>query len=194
MCVVSAFNDGEFDHLKDSIRSELHIDLDTCTADSHVHRAENAIRFVKERLRSIQCETPFNKYPKRLTIEMTKRVNILINSFRRKSRVHAVMSPRPILFGKKFKTPLCKMGELVLAYDLKSNNKTSKPRAFYPLYIGPNDRGTGHSVFKLSTKAMIVTPRCKPIPMPDNVISVVNQMGVDDGLPEGMVVCNIHKE
>ena len=68
------------------------------------------------------------------------------------------------------------MGELVLAYDVQLDNKTSKPRAFYPLYIGPNDRGTGHSVFKLSTKTMIVTPRCKPIPMPDNVITVVNKI------------------
>ena len=69
------------------------------------------------------------------------------------------------------------MGELILAYDVKSDNKTSKPRAFHALYIGPNDAGTGHSVFKLSTKKMIVTPRCKPIPMPDDVIEVVNQMG-----------------
>ena len=79
---VSAFGDGKFDHLKDWMRGNLHINLDTCVADSHVPRAENAIRFVKERLRSIQCETLFNKHPKRLTIEMTKHVTILINSFR----------------------------------------------------------------------------------------------------------------
>ena len=57
--VVTAFGDGGFDHLKDWMRSELHIDLDTCTADSHVPRAENENRFGKERLRSIQCATPF---------------------------------------------------------------------------------------------------------------------------------------
>ena len=48
--VATAFDDGKFDHLKDWMRSELHISLDTCAADSHVPRAENAIRFVKERL------------------------------------------------------------------------------------------------------------------------------------------------
>ena len=183
--VVSVFGDGEFDSLKDWMRGELHINLDTCAADSHVPRAENAIRFVKERLRSIQSETPFDKYPKKLTIEMTRYVTVLINSFRRKSGVHAVMSPRQILFGKKFKTPLCKMGELVLAYDVKSDNKTSKPRAFHALYIGPNDAGTGYSVFKLATKKMIVTPRCKPIPMSNDVIEVIYRMGEDDGSPEG---------
>ena len=85
------------------------------------------------------------------------------------------------------------MGELVLAYDVKTDNKTSKPRAFRALYIGPNDAGTSHSVFKLATKKMIVTLRCKPIPMPGNMIIVINQMGEDDGSPEGMFFCNIHK-
>ena len=125
---------------------------------------------------------------------MTKYTTILINSFRRKSEVHSVMSLRQNLFRKKFKTPLCKMGELVLAHDVQSNNKTSKPRAFYALYIKPNNGGTGHSVFKLVTKSMIVIPRCKPIPMPDNVIKVINQMGEDNGSPDGIVFCNIHKE
>ena len=66
------------------------------------------------------------------------------------------------------------MGELVLAYDVQLNNKTLKLREFYALYIGPNDGSTGHSVFKLSTKKIIVTPRCKHIPIPDNVVEVVN--------------------
>ena len=54
------------------------------------------------------------------------------------------MSPRQILFGKKFKTPLCKIGELVMAYDVTTDNKTTTPRVFYALYIRPNDGGTGH--------------------------------------------------
>ena len=63
-----------------------------------------------------------------------------------------------------------------------------KPRVFYALYIGPNDRGTGHSVFKLSIKTMIIKPRCKPTPMPDDVIQLINQMGIDDGSPEEGIV------
>ena len=34
---------------------------------------------------------------------------------------------------------------------------------------------------------MIITSRCKLIPMPDKVIEVVNQMGEDDGSPDGIV-------
>ena len=105
--VVITFSNGEFDHLKNWMKSESHFDLDTCAGDSHVPRTENSIRFLKERLRSIQCETTFKKYPKRLTIEMTKHATMLINLFRRKSGVHSVMLPKKLLFRKKFKTPLC---------------------------------------------------------------------------------------
>ena len=66
--IITAFGDGVSKHLTNWMRSELHIDLRTCVADSHVLRAENTIIFVKERLRSIQCETLFIKYPRRLTI------------------------------------------------------------------------------------------------------------------------------
>ena len=38
--VISAFGDGEFDHLKDWMKGALHIDLDTCAVDIHVPWAE----------------------------------------------------------------------------------------------------------------------------------------------------------
>ena len=107
------------------------MELVTCEADSNVPRAENTIKFVKEKLRSIQYETPFTKYPRRLTIEMTKRATVLIISFKRKLGVHFMMSPRQLLFGKKFKNPVCKMGEPVLAYNVRANSKKSWPREFY---------------------------------------------------------------
>ena len=122
----------------DWARQELHLDLTTCAADSHVPCVKNAIRFVKDRLRSIQCETPFTKILRRLTIEMLKHVTVLINLFRKKSGVHPVMSPRQILFGKKFKTPSCKIGKLVMAYNVTSSNKTTDVKVFSVLYIGPS--------------------------------------------------------
>ena len=86
------------------------------------------------------------------------------------------------------------MGELVLAYVVRVNNKTSRQRACYALYIDPNNGSTSHSVFKLSAKQMIITPRCKPVPIPDNVIDVVNKIGEDEGIPNVIHFCNIHKE
>ena len=104
------------------------------------------------------------------------------------------MSPQQILFGKKFKTLLCKISELVMANNVTADNKTTTPRALYALYIGPNDSGTGHQVFKLMTRRMVTTPKCKPIPMPDNVIEVVNDLGEQDDMPTRIEFRNIHQE
>ena len=78
--MATAFGNGAFEQLIDWMGSELHINLTTCAADSHVRRAENPIRFIKERLSSIPCEHNLKQYPKRITIEMTKRATVLINS------------------------------------------------------------------------------------------------------------------
>ena len=43
--VVSAFGDRAFVPIIDCARQELHLGLTTYAADSHVPRAENAIRF-----------------------------------------------------------------------------------------------------------------------------------------------------
>ena len=37
-----------------------------------------------------------------------------------------------------------KIGELVMAYNVTSSNKIVDARAFFALYNGPNDSGTGH--------------------------------------------------
>ena len=81
-----------------------------------------------------------------------------------------------------------------MAYDVTANNKATIPRAFYALYIGPNDIGTGHQVFKLSSNWLVTSPKCKPVPMPDDVIEVVNDMGIQDGIPSGIEFRNIHHE
>ena len=60
------------------MRHELNVDLTPCVTNLHVPRAEKAIKFVKESVRCIQNETPFTKYPKRLTVEMVKQVTVFI--------------------------------------------------------------------------------------------------------------------
>ena len=61
------------------------------------------------------------------------------------------------------------IGELMMAYDIKTSNKTLYPGTLCVLYIRPNDGGTGHSVFKFSTKQLLPTSKCNPVPMPEDV-------------------------
>ena len=51
--VVTTFGDSAFKHLTTWMRGEPHIGLTTCAADSNVPRAENTIRFIKERLTQV---------------------------------------------------------------------------------------------------------------------------------------------
>ena len=41
--------------------------------------------------------------------------------------------------------------ELVIAYNTNAVNNTLRPKIVYALYIGPNDDGNGHLIYKLST-------------------------------------------
>ena len=42
-------------------------------------------------------------------------------------------------------------GELIIAYNSKVRYKTLHPRAFYALYVKPNEEGSRHLIYRLST-------------------------------------------
>ena len=77
---------------------------------------------------------------------------------------------------------------------MPTRNKIDKERTVDALYIGPNDNGTGHWVFKLKTKEKILVPRVIPIPMPESIIKVVNEMGAKEGEVEGIQFGNMFGE
>ena len=91
-------------------------------------------------------------------------------------------------------TLLCKIDELVMVYNVTSSNKTTDPRAFFALYIRPNDNGTGLIVFKLATKRQVTTPKCKAKPMAKDVVEVVNEMGKQERMLDGIQLHNLHHE
>ena len=189
--VISASGDMAFEPMRQWITDELNITLTTCDADAHVPRAENAIKFVKERVRCIQSELGFTKYPRRLTIEMITRTVSLINSFARRTLAHKTMSPRRIMYGRGFKTPLCKFGELVMAYEPNSSNNTNVPRCFYALYLYPNENGSGHVVFSLKLKTRRSTQKCVLQPMTQDIIDLVNNLGTEEKVQDGIQFYNV---
>ena len=77
---------------------------------------------------------------------------------------------------------------------MTSSNKTTDPGAFFALYIGPNDSGTGHIVFKLATKQLVSTPKYNPKPMAEDVVKVVNKMGKQERMPDGIQFHKIHNK
>ena len=71
-----------------------------------------------------------------------------------------------------------------MACNVTFNNITAHPRAYFVLYIGPNNSSSGHIVFKLSTKQLVTTPKCKPKPMAEDIVTVVNDVGNREGMSD----------
>ena len=61
-----------------------------------------------------------------------------------------------------------------MAYNTNVGNNTLRPRTFYVLYIGLNDKGNGHLIFKLSTKQILITAKYQPIHIPKDIIEAIN--------------------
>ena len=90
------------------------------------------------------------------------------------------------MYGRGFKTSLCKFGELVMAYEPKCSNDTGVPRSFYALYLYPNENGSGHVVFSLKLKTTMSTQKCIPQPMTQDIIDLVNEMGKEEKVRDGI--------
>ena len=106
--------------------------------------------------------------------------------------VHSIIWPRQILFGTKFKTKLCKIGERVMAYNVTVNNKTARQKEFYALYIKLSNSGTCHIIFKLSTKNVGTTPKCKPKLMAEDIITIIDVIGRKEAIPDKIQFQSMH--
>ena len=60
-------------------------------------------------------------------------------------------------------------GELIIPYDNKVRYKTLHPRAFYALYIKPNEKGSGHLIYRLSTDQIVVTKEYQTVLLPQDI-------------------------
>jgi hypothetical protein len=74
-----------------------------------------------------------------------------MNSIPKKGGIHRIISPRELITGKKLRVPEHHIGQYVQGHT-GGNNDTGKERSVVALYIGRADNGSGHVVFKLSTK------------------------------------------
>ena len=84
-----------------------------------------------------------------------------------------------IILGIQLQLPTTKCGQYVQGH-VGGPNDTDVERTIDSLYIGRNDNGSGHWVFKLDTKECISVNRITVIPMSDDFIQRINEMGAQD--------------
>ena len=64
-------------------------------------------------------------------------------------------------------------GELIIAYDSKVRYKTLHPRAFYALYVKPNEEGSEHLIYRLSMDQMVSTKEYQTVPLPEDMVNTL---------------------
>ncbi len=182
--VQTIHGDNEFAPLNEWV-TEKDMSLETCDTNAHVPAIERTNRFLKERIQCIRMDMPFTRIPRRLVIKTVNQATKLINSIPRCGGVHDAMSARELVTGKVLRIPPCGMGEYVHGHKPTSND-TGKPRTVEGLYLGLNGNGSGHYIFKLSTKQKILLLRITAVPMPESIINLLNKMGEEEGKKEGI--------
>jgi hypothetical protein len=144
------------------------------------------IRFLKERSRAVRLMMPYKRLPKQFTIKMVHRITSLMDSLPEQNGIHSVISPREIVTGQKFQCPSIRIGQYIQGHT-GGTNSTDQERSIDSLYIGRADNGSGHEVFKLSTKQPVSVNRVTIISTNDTVIKTVNDIGEQKKQPEGIV-------
>ena len=101
--------------------------------------------------------------------------------------MHAIQSPRMIVTGIRLHTPITKCGQYIQGHVGRPNN-TNVEITIDLLYIGRNDNGSGHWVFKLDTKECVSVNRVSVIPMSKDFIERINEMGTSNSQPAGIQI------
>jgi hypothetical protein len=121
---------------------------------------------------------PYKKLPIRFLIELVSRVTMLMNSIHKKGGIHRIISPKELITGKKLRVPEHHIGQYVQGHT-GGNTDTGKESSVDALYIGRANNGSGHVVFKLSTKQRVSVNRVTAIaPTADHIKLVEDIVGV----------------
>ena len=71
-------------------------------------------------------------------------------------------------------------GELVIAYNNNAGNNSLRPRIFYVLYVGLNDDGNIHLIYKLSMDQILFITKYQSVPVLEDPIDMMNKTDSSD--------------
>ena len=116
---------------------------------------------------------------------MVQCVDILVISLFRKGMLHSFWSPREIVIGNEFRCPDICIGTHIQGL-VGGTNDTDQDKLINELYFRQVENGSGHIIFKLEMKAVVLVNRVILILTLEKVIIHINKMGVLENQPEGV--------
>ena len=176
-------SDEEFRGLRDHLM-RAGIELNDVSTNEHVPEIERLIRVIKERIRCEMVALPFNGITKLMKQHLFLHVVSWLNMFPRRGGISDTLSPRAIIHGTtaNFDT-MCRVpfGAYCEVHDEPSPSNTLTPRTTPALAL--NAQGNlqgGYNFVSLETWKLLTRRRWNELPMPDDVITIVNDRAAQE--------------
>jgi hypothetical protein len=154
--------DNEFGPLRDQLMESKGVDLALAAPEEHVREVERNIRVIKERIRSVLADMPYDKLPGNFKMELILICVVLLNLVPRKAGLSRVLSPWTILTSRALdykKHCRVRPGQYCLVHEEKKPRNSMKPRAAGAIAIGPSVNLHGSYKFLYLDTGRIVTRR-----------------------------------
>jgi hypothetical protein len=174
--------DNEYNCIRNSFKD---VKVSICPADSHVPEAERAIRTMKETVRATIHGMPYNRLPRLMVRELVAFAARTYNMFPSLDGISATLSPEAIVTGKPKTDYNClelEFGTYVQVYDGTSSD--TKSRTLGAIALNPRGNTSGdHDFMSLATGERLHRRSWVVIPISDIVISRVEALAFDEGMP-----------
>jgi Reverse transcriptase (RNA-dependent DNA polymerase) len=176
--------DQEFECLRNDI---LPIQLNVVPADAHVGDVERSIRTIKERVRSTIHGLPFRRYPKLMIRELVFSATKWLNQFPADGGISDTLSPFTIMTGRPnvdFNTLKLEFGSYVQVFEDNFPTNSMKSRNTGAITLSHTGNSQGDYYFmSLETGRRLCRHAWTLVPMPNAVISLVEQMALAEQQP-----------
>ena len=187
--IANIFADFEFESLRNRFPR-----LNTAGTNDHVPEIERYIRTIKDRARSAYRMLPFEYIPRLVLVQLIKNCVFWLNAFPHPDGVSSEHSPRYIMTGMELdyhRHVRLEFGAYAQVHREHSNDMNERTTG--GICLGPtgNDQGT-HYFISLATGERINGTNWTTMPMPEEVVRRINEMGKNQGFPKTLTFADRH--
>jgi hypothetical protein len=170
--------DEEFDKIED--KTDM-VEINTTATSKHICKIKCYMCTIKEQSCTFLLDLPFKVLPHQVIIHLVYFVVLWLNSLPTAAGVSEQYSPCKIVLSCEpefAKHSIAPFGSYVEAQDKPTITNTMQLCTFPGIFLSPTGNCQGfHKIFDINTGAIKKPPTVTPLPMPDRVISVVNDCG-----------------
>ena len=170
--------DTEFEKIKDMLPM---VEFNTTAAREHVPEIELQIRKIKERVRSVTSDFPFNPIPMLVLVQTLYTICLWLNAIRSLSGMDRGLSSRELVTGRGVdynKDCRADLGAYIQASTDKVVTNDNTPRTHGNIALGPSRNRQGSlKCFNLETGKLVVRRIAKKIPWPDRMLKIASEWG-----------------